>query len=396
MHNADIHKIAFRTYFGHYEFVVMPFGLTNAPATFQALMNHIFAAHLRKFILVLFDDILVYSKTLEEHENHLRAVLQILRDNKLAGKQSKWVFATSQVEYLGHIIIAHGVSTDLAKVAAIKSWSHPKSVTQLRSFLGLTGYYRRFVQNYGQICRPLHDLLKKDSFNWQQHHTIAFNTLKEKMPSTPVLALPNFAEPFTIETDPSGTGIGAVLMQHGRPLAFFSQALGPKATAQSTYHKEAPAILQALKRWRHYFLGGQLIIKTDQQSLKYMMTQRLSEGIQHKLLMKLLEFNYSIEYKKDKENKVADTLSRQEPHIAAITSVVPAWISEIEESYMEDTYYKNLIQQLAVNAAAQENLPLAWPQEVSGNLCYSVCYLPKGQIRELPIPWTPSTTSYSR
>jgi hypothetical protein len=213
MNECDIHKIAFRIYLGHYEFVVMPFGLTNASGTFQALMNKLFATHLRKFVPILFDDILVYSKNMEEHADHLKQVPQILRDNSLAAKRSKCIFATDKVEYLGHVITARGVATDPAKIQAIKDWTIPKAITQLRSFLGLIGYYRRFVQNYGLIYIPLHDLLMKDSFNWGPNHTLAFNTLKTKMSTAHVLALPNFSLPFILETDTSDSGLGAVLMQ---------------------------------------------------------------------------------------------------------------------------------------------------------------------------------------
>jgi hypothetical protein len=172
------------------------------------------------------------------------------------------------------------------------------------------------------------------------------------MSTAPVLALPNFKLPFILETNASGKGIGAVLMQQGRPLAFFSQALGPKASTQSTYHKEALTILQALSKWRHYFHGGQLVIRTDQQSLKFMMTQRLAEGIQHKLLMKMLEFNYVIEYKKGAENKVVDALLRKENPIMAISTATPAWVQDIEHSYSQDSYYSSILEQVLINSEA--------------------------------------------
>jgi hypothetical protein len=202
-------------------------------------------------------------------------------------------------------------ATDPKKIEAVKAWPLPQNITQLRGFIGLAGYYRRFVKNYGLICRPLQDLLKKDSFKWTDSQSVAFEQLKTSLIAAPVMALPDFHLPFTLETDASGRGFGAVLMQQGRPIAYFSKTLGSKASALSTYDKEALAILESLKRWRHYFLGTELMIKTYQQSLKYLTEQKVAEGIQHKLLLKLLEFNYTIDYKKGKENKAADALSRK-------------------------------------------------------------------------------------
>ena len=165
MKAEDIHKIAFITYFGQFEYLVMPFGLTNAPATFPALMNKVFAKYLRKFILVFFDDILIFSKSLVEHLEHLHIVLQTLRDQQLYAKMSKCIFAAPQVEYLGHIISGKGLATDPQRIEAVANWPMSQNITQLRSFLGFTGYYRRFVQSYGIICRPLHDMLKKEAFH---------------------------------------------------------------------------------------------------------------------------------------------------------------------------------------------------------------------------------------
>jgi hypothetical protein len=182
-------------------------------------------------------------------------------------------------------------------------------------------------------------MLKKNSFKWTEAQTKAFELLKHTLTTAPVLALPNFSIPFTLETDASGYGVGAVLMQQGRPLAFYSRTLGVKAITMSIYDKEALAILEALKHWRHYFLGSTLVIKTDQKSLKFITEQKVTEGIQHKLLLKLLEFNYSIEYKKGQENTAADALSRRDVSLMPITVITPSWVKTVEKSYNEDPHY---------------------------------------------------------
>jgi hypothetical protein len=181
MHEADIHKTGFSTHLGHYEYLVMPFGMCNAPATFQELMNTIFSKYLRQFVLVFFDDILIYSKSQEEHIEHLKIVLNIFRVHDLKEKISKCHFEQPQIEYLGHIISGKGVATDPSKIQDIVNWPVPQWIKQLRGFLGLTGYYRRFILGYAHICQPLHVVLKKNAYQWNSEQQMAFQQLKQVM-----------------------------------------------------------------------------------------------------------------------------------------------------------------------------------------------------------------------
>lgn len=273
MREEDIPKTAFRTHQGHYEFVVMPFGLTNAPSTFQSTMNKLFQPYLRKFVAVFFDDILVYSSTLEDHLQHLTVVLQLLKDNSFFVKMSKCSFGQTTIEYLGHLVGKDGVRVDPQKISAMSEWPSPTTLKQLRGFLGLTGYYRRFVKGYATIAFPLTELLKKGQFSWSPTAQAAFEELKRAMISTPVLALPNFSIPFDVETDASGYGVGAVLSQERHPIAFFSKKLSHTLAMSSAYVRELFAITQAVRKWRHYLLGRLFFIHTDHRSLRELMHQ---------------------------------------------------------------------------------------------------------------------------
>lgn len=247
MNVADVHKTAFRTHEGHYEFLVMPFVLTNSPSNFQAAINSIFQPFLRKCVIVFFDDILMYSNSIDDHASHLEQILHILRDNCFYVKSSKCSFGVDTIDYLGHIISSGELRADPAKIEAMTAWPVPSTVKQLRGFLGLTGYYRRFIHHYSIIAAPLTDLLKKEAFSWTSAAEESFAALKLAMTEAPVLHLPDFTVPFTIETDACDFGIGAVLLQHGHPLAFFSKKLGPKRRVASTYHKELYAIVKAVQ-----------------------------------------------------------------------------------------------------------------------------------------------------
>ena len=194
MKAEDVSKTAFRTHDSHYEFLVMPFGLTNAPAKFQSLMNEVFRPYLRKFVLVFFEDILIYSHDEEEHRQHVEIVLKRLAQHSLVINGHKCSFGVSQVAYLGHVISAAGVAVDPDKITAISNWPTPTNIRELRGFLGLTGYYRRFVYNYAQKARRLTDQLKKDAFCWDDASTTAFNDLKVTMTQVPILAMPDFSK----------------------------------------------------------------------------------------------------------------------------------------------------------------------------------------------------------
>ncbi|KAK4400825.1 Retrovirus-related Pol polyprotein from transposon.6 [Sesamum angolense] len=242
----DIHKTGFHTVDGYFEFLVMSFGLTNAPSTFQAIMNNIFQPLLRRFVLVFFDDILIYSTSCDTHLLHLTQVLQVLAANSLFTKLSKCTFGISSIDYLGHVISLVGVVVDPSKLQAIADWPLPQSITSLQAFLGLTGYYCRFVHQYATITRLLTDVLKGSHFHWTSEATMAFTALKSIIFFIlSVLRLLNFFNPFDVTMDASQVAFGAVLSQQCYPIAFFSKKMSPHMQAASTYEREMFAIIEA-------------------------------------------------------------------------------------------------------------------------------------------------------
>ena len=339
MRTEDIHKTAFRTHDGLYEFLVMPFGLCNAPATFQALMNDVLRPFLRRFVLVFFDDILIYSESWADHLRHLRAVLTELRRHVLFVKRSKCAFGVPLVAYLGHTISAAGVAMDAAKVQAIHDWPVPRSARAVRGFLGLAGYYRKFIHNYGALAAPLTGLLKKEGFSWSPEAAKAFADLKAAVIAAPVLAMPDFAKPFVVECDASSHGFGAVLIQDGHPIAFFSRPVAQRHRALAAYERELIGLVMAVRHWRPYLWGRRFSVKTDHYSLKYLLDQRLATIPQHHWVGKLLGFDFSVEYKPGAANAVADALSRRDTEdgvLLALSAPRFDFIGHLRQSQLDD------------------------------------------------------------
>lgn len=360
MLETDEPKTASKTHHGHFQFRVMPFGLCNAPATFQCLMNSVFADYIRKFVIIFLDDILVYSKTMDEHLEHLRIVMSLLRQNQLYAKLSKCSFACTSIDYLGHVISSDGVATDPDKTSAMEQWPLPKTVTELHAFLGLTGYYRKFVKNYGIIAKPLTTLLTKKGFLWTEAATTAFNKLKLAMVSTPVLALPDFTQPFQVETDACDTGIGAILSQNGHPIAFLSKALGSKNSQLSVYEKEFLAVMLAVTKWRPYLQRGHFTILTDHKSLCSLQEQTLETDVQRKAMAKLGGLHFSFKYKRGLDNGAADALSRVGQHMecAAISTCQPDWLQEVANSYSTDVDAQARLTRLALHSPDAQGFSL--------------------------------------
>ncbi|GKE92664.1 putative reverse transcriptase domain-containing protein, partial [Tanacetum coccineum] len=226
VHEDDIPKTAFRTRYGHFEFTVMPFGLTNAPKIFMDLMNRVCRSYLDKFVIVFIDDILIYSKIQEEHVEHLRLVLELLKKEIFHAKFSKCEFWLREVQFLGHVINGNGIHVNPSKIEAVKNWKAPRTSIEVRLFLGLAGYYRRFIENFSKIAKSLTILTQKNkTFNWGEEQEYAFQTLKDKLCNAPVLALPDGSKDFLVYNDTSGIGLCCVLMQRGKVIAYASRQL---------------------------------------------------------------------------------------------------------------------------------------------------------------------------
>ena len=249
----------------------MPFGLTNAPAAFMDLMNRVFKPYLDQFVVVFIDDILVYSKSREEHERHLSILLQTLIDKRLYAKLKKCEFWLDRVSFLGHVVTKDGISVDPGKVDAVSNWRRPTSVTEIRSFLGLASYYRRFIEGFSKIALPLTSLTQKVvKFEWSNDFERSFQELKNRLVTAPILIIPSGSGGFVVYSDASHRGLGCVLMQHGKVITYASRQLKPYEQKYPTHDLELAAVVFALKIWRHFLFGETCEIFTDHKSLKYL------------------------------------------------------------------------------------------------------------------------------
>ena len=323
LREEDIPKTAFCTHRGQYEYRVLSFGLTNAPATFQTLMNNILAPYIGKFCLVYLDDILVFSKTPGEHLEHLRAILQAFRHARLYAKLSKCKFALTEVPFLGHIVSGSGISPDPSKVKVVQDWKRPTNVAEVRSFLGLSQYFAKFIDGYATLTVPLSNLLRKNvPWQWTDACEHAFQGVKHALIHAPVLTLPDPELPFEVVTDACKTGVGAVLLQQGKPIAFAGRKLSDAETRYTVTDQELLGVMYALTQWRCYLQGAKhdFTIVTDHNPNTYFATQPNLNARQVRWSEKLQEYHFNWQYRPGRNN-VADPVSRQMVLTACITTL---------------------------------------------------------------------------
>jgi hypothetical protein len=342
----------------------MSFGLTNAPAYFMYLMNKVFMEYLDKFFMVFIDDILVYSRREEEHEEHLHLVLQKLWDYRLYAKLSKCEFWIKHVAYLGHVISKGGIFVDPSKVQDVLSWKAPTSVGGIRCFLGLAGYYQRFIEGFSKISKPMTKLLEKDKrFEWMLVCEASFQELKKWLTTASILVMPDMEKSFSIYCDKSGQGLGCVLMQDGRVVAYASRQLRKHEVNYPTHDLELTVVVRALKIWGHYLMGKRCELYTDHKSLKYTFTQSNLNLRQRRWLELLKDYDLGINYHPLKANVVANALSRRS-HVSQL--VVDSMPVELCEEF------DKLNLRIVANTEATE-------MEVGSNLLQEI---QKGQVED--------------
>lgn len=351
----DIEKTAFRTQYGHHEWLVMPFGLQGAPSCFQRMMNHYLRKYLGKFVLVYLDDILIYSNTREEHLEHIQQVLQTLREKTLYAKGSKCDFFRTEISFLGFRVSEGHIDTDPGKISAIKDWPIPTTVQEIRSFLGMCNFYRKFIQDHATIAKPLTDVLKSTKFEEKYGRPFtktapvtlgdkeiqAFETLKKALTTAPCLVIYDPNKPTEVWADASWehSTLGAVLLQdHGKglqPVAFLSKVMNSAESRYPTFEQELLALKTAFVEWRHYLLPINFKARTDHNGLKYLKTQKHLTERQWHWLAFFAEYTFDLEYRPGAQMTVPDSLSRKPTTDSDINELLRVGGREEEEGIFE-------------------------------------------------------------
>ncbi|XP_026433502.1 uncharacterized protein LOC113330924 [Papaver somniferum] len=339
---GDEWKTAFKTRDGLYEWMVMPFGLSNSPSTFMRVMNQALRPLIGKCVAVYFDDILVYSPNMESHIRHLREVLMILRTQQFYATLKKCAFMTDKVLFLGYVVSKDGISVDEDKVECIRNWPKPKTLFDIRSFHGLASFYRRCIANFSRIMAPITECMKGGKYSWTQEEYEAFELMKIKLSTYPILILPNFDKPFELHCDASKLCIGAVLSQEGKPVTFYSEKLNGTRLSYSTYEVEFYDIVQALKHWMHYLIHNEFILFSDHMELKHINYQDKLSTRNGKWASYLQQFTFSIKHKSGVQNKVADALSRRTSLLTQMRAFILGF-DDIRELLKNDTYFGPLM-----------------------------------------------------
>ena len=353
MDEKDQKKTAFSTPFGHYEYVRMPFGLKNAPATFQRMINSVLREYINKICVVYLDDILIFSTSLQEHIDSINKIFKVLRKAQLKIQINKCSFFQKETDYLGHILTKDGIKPNNEKIDQILKLKLPATQKQIKSFLGVTGYYRKFIKDYAKVAKPLTHYLKKEKkINLSDPAYInAFEELKTLLTTHPILKYPDFNKPFKINTDASKYALGAVLTQEGQPIAYVSRTLNSHEINYGTPEKELLAVVWACKYFRPYIYGKEFHLETDHEALKWLHTKYLGKDLNPRLqrwILSLGEYNIKINYLKGKNNKIADFLSR------------------INSEYDEIEGFANEVPKVEINALDNESLNVTMHSQPEG------------------------------
>jgi hypothetical protein len=331
--DEDRHKTAFNTPFGHFEWACMPMGLANAPSSFSKVMAQVFEKFIGDFVLIYLDDVLIMSNSPDTHLIHLRKVFDVLRESHLQVKLSKCKFVQEQIKYLGHILSKEGIRPDPAKIQTLQQWEFPSNAQEMLGWLGLANYFRKFIPNFSRIAAPLYHLTKKARpFQKGEEAELAFQTVKQLLVSPPILAYPNPELPYEVISDASITGCGAILVQEGRPIAYFSSKYSSAERNYTTGEQELLGIIKALKEWRCYLEGcNGLTLVTDHNPLTFFSVQPTLSRQKARWSEFLSRFNFEVRYRPGVSNP-ADPLSRI--HGSIVASLLAVTVSEYQSDLL--------------------------------------------------------------